>query len=177
MSEPTTVDVAVMQRTGTYQTAAVNGVKASCTAGEKQAAERFGQKYFGPAYTGVQLVEASAAFKPAVWRVNADPKAYAWCYATGLIEIHDTMPVDKPDGSGPVAFASGPRRALEESLSVLARHGQGASKGKLIAPGVPEAKNQKDAMTTLILWVNACALRNGQAKQHGVVYGRERDVL
>ncbi|MBX3589045.1 MAG: hypothetical protein KF796_20640 [Ramlibacter sp.] len=177
MSDPTTVDVAVRQRIGTYQTVSINGVNASCTAGEQQAAERFGRKYFGPAYTGVQLVEASAAFKPAVWRVNADPKAYAWCWASGLIEIHDTMPEKNPDGSGPVAFASGPRRALEASLSVLARHGQGASKGKLLAPGVPEAKGQEDGMTSLILWVNWCAVRNGQAKQHGVVYGREGDVL
>ncbi len=40
MSEPTTVDVAVRVTGGTYQTAAINGVKASCTAGDKQAAER-----------------------------------------------------------------------------------------------------------------------------------------
>lgn len=176
-SDTTTVEVNVRYSGGTYLTGAVNGVKASCTAGEQQAAVRFGKKYFGPAYVSVELLKAADAWNPAVWRVNADPKAYAWCWASGLIEVHDAMPVKTPEGGGPVAFASGPRRALKASLSVLARHGQGASDGKLLAPGVPEAASQKDGMTALILWVNWCAVRNGSAGQHGVVYGREGDML
>lgn len=173
----TAVEVTVRFSGGTYMTNAVNGVKATCTAGEQQAVERFGQKYFGPAYVGVERVEAGNAFKLPVWRATADAKAYAWCWATGLIEIHDALPEKNPDGSGPVAFASGPRRALEQSLGVLARHGKGASKGRLLAPGVPEADSQKEGMTVLILWVNWCAVRNGHANLHGVIYGRERDGL
>lgn len=173
MSEPYTVDVVVKQTTGTYQTAAVNGVKASCTAGEQQAAEAFGRKYWGAAFVGVEHVQAATQFKPSIWRVSADPKAYAWAWASGLIEIHDTLPVDKSDGSGAVAFASGPKRALEVVLGGVAREGMGASAGKLLVPGVPEAKNQRDGMTALLLWINRCRLRNGNAGMYGVVFGRE----
>lgn len=174
MSDPTTVDVTVRQTTGTYQTAAVNGVKASCTAGEKQAAERFGEKYFGPAYVSVELVQASTAYKPSTWRVSADPKAYAWAWANGEIEIHDDLP---GADEGAVAFAVGPRRALEVIMGGVAREGRGNSAGKLLVPGVPESKSQHDGMTAMLLWVNRCKVRNGNASMYCVKFGRDRDEL
>lgn len=173
-AEPVHVDIQVKLSTGTYQTTAVNGVKASCTAGEKQAAERFGEKFFGPAYVGVELVRAGTPYKPATWRVNADPTGYAWAWASGLIEVFD-VPPDRNGGA--LLIATGPRRALHQALAMLAREGLGKSAGKLLVPGVPEAKSQHDAMTSLILWVNDCKRRNGQARMHGVVFGRGREEL
>lgn len=38
---------------------------------------------------------------------------------------------------------------MRESVEVLARHGKGASKGKLLVPGIPEAANQREAMKAL----------------------------
>ncbi|MGE0333189.1 MAG: hypothetical protein AB7P37_21120 [Ramlibacter sp.] len=168
MTTPTAIEVAVRQTTGTYQTAAVNGVKASCTAGEQQAAEAFGRKYFGPAFVGVELVQPSTSFKPSTWRVSADPKAYAWAWATGLIEIHDELPVG-PDTA--IAFASGPRRALELILGGVARHGWGVCEGQLLVPGVAENKHVEDALIALNLWVNRNRASNGAARLHTVVFG------
>lgn len=43
-----TQDITVRASTGTYLTSSVQGMKASCTAGPKQAAERLAEKLFGP---------------------------------------------------------------------------------------------------------------------------------
>ena len=76
-----------------------------------------------------------------------------------------------------MAFATGPKRALQAVMELVARHGKGVDDGKLLVPGVPETKTQRDGMTTLILWVNHHrAQRNGSARMHGVVFGREGEL-
>jgi hypothetical protein len=167
----TTLAIVVKNAGNTYATPRIKGVQASCTAGPKQAAERFGQKYFGPAYIGVVETTAKANdHSVTTWTVFADAKAYAWCWASGLIEFKGHLPVEE----GAVAFASGPKRALERAVNVVSRHGLGASAGKRLVPGIPEAKDQQDGMTALILWVNWCA--EGPAA-HGVVFSADAEVL
>ncbi len=58
----------------------------------------------------------------------------AYCWASGLIQFGHK----KPEGA--IVFAKGPAKPLREVVEVLARHGQGNSKGQLLVPGVPEAE-------------------------------------
>ena len=94
----------------------------------------------------------------------------AWCWASGLIEIGDAMPPDGVNG-GPILIASGPKAALKGKLSVLARHGRGASSGKLLVPGVPEAENQRAAGDALAEWLTWCGKRKSK---DGVVFMQEK---
>lgn len=96
----------------------------------------------------------------------------AWCWASGLIEIGDTPPADKADGSGAIVIADGPKSSLQVTLSVKARHGQGASSGKLLVPGVPEAESQQAAGDALSAWLEWCAKSNGKKHSNGVTFKR-----
>jgi len=97
----------------------------------------------------------------------------AWCWASGLIEIGDTPPDDKADGSGAIVIADGPKSFLQGVVSVKARHGQGASAGKLLVPGVPEAESEQAAADALAAWLEWCAKSNGKKYSHGVTFKRE----
>ncbi|WP_413460212.1 hypothetical protein [Herbaspirillum huttiense] len=81
----------------------------------------------------------------------------AWCWASGLIEIGDKAPAKEADGSGAIAFAQGPKAELNSVLGVCARHGLGASEGKLLVPGVPEAADQDAAADALFAWLKWCS--------------------
>ncbi len=89
---------------------------------------------------------------------NLSPKD-AWCWASGLIEIGDELPAGSPDGSGVIQIASGPEYALNAFLDVLAQHGKGASKGKWLVPGVPEAPDGDAALEALEAWLKWCGSR------------------
>lgn len=96
----------------------------------------------------------------------------AWCWASGLIEIGDAMPVGSPDGSCAIEIARGPKYSLKGHLAVVARHGKGESAGKLLVPGVPEADGaiqdaKLDAFWTWLAW---CNKRKGR---DGVVFSKE----
>lgn len=80
----------------------------------------------------------------------------AWCWATGLIEIGDTLPADSQDGSGAIEIARGPKYALKGKLEAVARHGKGASLGRLLVPGVPEADGQTAKVDALLAWLAWC---------------------
>lgn len=62
--------------------------------------------------------------------------AYAW--ASGLIEF-TTPKRRRCVPSGALQIAKGPRKKLRLIVSALAREGMGASAGKLLVPGIPEA--------------------------------------
>lgn len=88
---------------------------------------------------------------------------FAWCWASGLIEIGDVSPAED---SGAILIASGPKYALKDFIDVVARHGKGASDGKLLVPGVPEAADGDAAIEALETWLKWCephktAKRNG----------------
>lgn len=85
----------------------------------------------------------------------------AWCWATGLIEIGDTLPADGPDGGGPIEIARGPKYALKGRLGAVARHGKGGSAGKLLVPGVPEAKPGAE-IDALLDWLDWCGERKSR---------------
>ncbi|MCD6663481.1 MAG: hypothetical protein LT082_08785 [Comamonas sp.] len=93
----------------------------------------------------------------------------AWCWASGLIEIGDAIPAESPDGGGAIEIARGPRYALDAQVGALARHGQGASSGKLLVPGVPEAGTQEAAGDALARWLAWCGARKSR---DGVVWAR-----
>jgi hypothetical protein len=94
----------------------------------------------------------------------------AWCWASGLIEIGDNVPEKSADGSGAIVIATGPKFAMKAVLSVVARHGQGASEGQLIVPGVPEADSQDQACDALSTWLSWCANGNGRKQRYGVQF-------
>ena len=86
----------------------------------------------------------------------------AWCWRTGEIEFGDTLPTDKPDGSGAIEIAQGPIYALKGRVSALARHGY--KDRTLLVPGIPEAPNDADAIKALDDWLAFCgrfAARDG----------------
>ncbi len=88
----------------------------------------------------------------------------AWCWASGLIEIGDAMPPDSPNGGGAISIAKGPKYALKGRMEVVARHGIGASEGKLLVPGVPEADGMHakgDALSKFLAWCNKSKPRDG----------------
>lgn len=88
--------------------------------------------------------------------------AYAW--GSGLIEFGNTV----PDGALPIAVAANEQQAelMKASVEVLARHGKGASKGKLLVPGIPEAANQQEGMKALQRFNNLVqADMNGQKRE------------
>jgi hypothetical protein len=93
----------------------------------------------------------------------------AWCWASGLIEIGDKTPTEGHDGSGAIEIAHGPRSTLISVLEAAARHGKGASAGKLLVPGVPEANTQKEKGDALAAWLGWC----GKRKNLGVVFSTE----
>jgi hypothetical protein len=94
----------------------------------------------------------------------------AWCWASGLIEMGDKAPKDSADGSGAIVIASGPKYALHSVLSAVARWGKGASAGKLLVPGVPEAETMDEAARSLGAWLAWCAKGNGKKHRDGVVF-------
>lgn len=81
---------------------------------------------------------------------------FAWSWASGLIELGEQAPALADDGSGCIVFAKGPRSYLEAAIAVLARHGKGASSGKYLVPGVPEAANPTEAIDAFDKWVEWC---------------------
>lgn len=86
----------------------------------------------------------------------------SWCWASGLIEVGDALPSDAHDGSGAIEIARGPKAFLNGRLETLARRGRGASAGKLLVPGVPEADSESDKGDALSVWLAWCAKRNGK---------------
>jgi len=160
----TTVQIAVRFSAGTHQTNTVRGIRASSTSSWLDAAASFGRKYFGPAFQDV------AHLRSDLWVVTGDPTWYAWCWASGLIEMGPTAPSTKRDGGGAIVIASGPMRALQEAIGLRARHGQGKSAGKYLVPGVPEATDQTAGADALSAWLNWCGQRNGKRDSYGVVF-------
>lgn len=92
----------------------------------------------------------------------------AWCWASGLIEIGDKPPADNENG-GPIVIATGPKSFLASHLDVVARHGKGASAGKLLVPGVPEASDQDAAADALSSWLDWCA-KGKRNRRYGITF-------
>ena len=66
-----TVDVTVRSAGGTYLTNTVRGQKASCTAGEKQAAQRLGEKLYGASLVSVEPLPRGNDHGVTRWRLHA----------------------------------------------------------------------------------------------------------
>lgn len=94
----------------------------------------------------------------------------AWCWASGLIEIGDALPLDTPDGGGAIEIARGPKFALGVQLGVVARHGKGTGAGQLLVPGVSEADTQEAKGTALGQWLAWCGKRKSR---DGVTFAKE----
>ncbi len=165
----TVLDFTIKTNCSTYITSTVNKQRASCTSSAQVAADRLGEKVFGPAFRSAHKVRKLHGCE--LWKIVGDDKAIAWCWQSGRIDIGKAVP------EGAIAFAKGPRRALQQLLDVLARHGQGASNGLLLVPGVPEADSPDAAVDALIAWTEWCAKRNGKPDAHGVRFARNGEEL
>lgn len=163
-----TTDVTVRSAGGTYQTNTVQGMRASCTAGDKNAAQRLGEKLYGASLVTVEPLPRGSDHTITHWRLHAEP-VYAWAWQSGLIEIGREVP------EGALSFATGMEPQLVHRLVVLARHGQGRSEGKLLVPGVPEAETGDAKADALIAWVDWCAKGNGKKENGGVVFTYRQD--
>ena len=162
-----TQEIYVTDKFGAYTTNRVRGHSASSTSGAPEAAERLAGKLFGPSLRQVAEVDPGNRFVR-LFRATADPVSLAWTWATGLIEVGEAG-AQVPDGA--LELARGPKRALVERLAVVARHGQGKSKGKLLVPGIPEAVSQKegaDALEAFLVW--AALTTNTDRDNCGVMF-------
>lgn len=153
--------IQVRQYGGTYLTNTVRGIKASCTSGERQAADRMGQKLYGESFLRAEPLKAAPAVGMSSWKLHAEP-VFAWAFAGGVIGFGREVP------EGALKFATGLDTDLREAVGVAARHGY--EKGVLLVPGVPEAKNQKKAMDAFHAWVHWCEKRNGKPDSKSVVF-------
>lgn len=160
-----TTEITVKLSSGSHVTSTVNGNRASSTMSAQAAAERLGEKVYGPALKKVSKMRDTTAGVE-IWKLVPDDTWVAFAWASGLIGF--SVPSAVPEGA--VAFARGPERSLRQLVAVLAREGKGKSQGKLLVPGVVEAENQHDGMTAMIEWTNWCALRNGKGHAFGVVF-------
>lgn len=99
---------------------------------------------------------------------------FAWCWASGLIEMGPTRPANEPDGSGAIVFATGGKAHLESVVSVLARHGYD---GTLLVPGIPESElTGQQPLEALIKFVDWAANGNGRRSRHGVVFSHQPEA-
>lgn len=82
----------------------------------------------------------------------------AYCWSSGLIEFTRRKAI--PDGA--LAIASAPAKKLRPVVIALARHGYGASAGKLLVPGIPGAELIKcDPVEALITFTTEVEIRLG----------------
>lgn len=91
----------------------------------------------------------------------------AWCWRTGLIEMGEVAPADKPDGSGAIVIARGPKAELVSAITTLAR--QSYTPHQWLVPGVPEAADDDAAADALETWLDWCSKSKSYAKR-GVVF-------
>jgi len=98
----------------------------------------------------------------------------AWCWASGLIEIGNTAPIDSPNGAGAILIATGPKYSLKNFIAIVARHGKGTCVGQLIVPGVPEASNAGEALQALINWLKWCS-KTRSLKRDGITVNISAD--
>lgn len=168
-SSTNTTAITVTQKDGTYQTNSVDGLRASCTAGERQAAERLGNKLYGASLVRVEpLTLKGGGAGKTQWMAHAEP-IKAWATTDGLIDFGKVVP------EGAISFATGMDRVLREEVEAAARHGKGEWKGRLLVPGIPEVKTQRQKMTALIAWVDWRAKGNGKPHANGVFFGRVKE--
>jgi hypothetical protein len=97
----------------------------------------------------------------------------AWCWASGKIDIGDSMPEPGTDGGGAIKVASGPKSELNLALGVMARHA--FERGVLLVPGVPEAPDQAAAGDALAEWLKWCQKggKRTASRWPGVVWAAE----
>lgn len=80
----------------------------------------------------------------------------AYCWASGLIEFGESIP------DGAIELAHGPKSEIETFFDTVSRHGYGASAGKLIVPGLPEAETMSrrlGAVLEFLKWLGSCSLK------------------
>lgn len=155
--------IRVRQHGGTYLTNTVRGIKASCTVGERQAADRMGQKLYGDSFLRAEPLKYRTEFGTSNWKLHAEP-VFAWAFAGGVIGFGREVP------EGALKFATGIDTDLRLVVQVAAR--ESYAKGVLLVPGVPEAANQKKAMDAFIAWVDWRAKGNGSPSNQGVIFAR-----
>jgi len=72
--KPVWTDITVRQQNGTYVTSSIKGIKASCTVGERQAAERMGDKLYAASFLSAEMVSIGKTFGSTRWRLHSTPQ-------------------------------------------------------------------------------------------------------
>lgn len=165
-----TTNIRVKSVCGTYQTNTVQGMRASCTTGDRQAAERLGEKLYGASLVTVSQVPVRGDNTCTHWQLYAEP-VHAWAWQSGLIEFGREVP------AGAIRVATGMDVPLRHLVGAVARHGKGKGEGQLLVPGVPEAETEKAKVDALISWVDRYAKGNGKKVSNGVVFTNRLDSL
>lgn len=153
------VTIRVRYACGAHQTNTVRGKRASSTSSGKDAARLLCGKLWPDQLVEPVLIARENCLDTFEATPPVDEKTkpqVAWCWASGLVEIGDKLPADSPDGGGAIQIATGPAAALKTRLELLARHGQGASDGQLLVPGVPEAETMQEKGDALSAWLKWC---------------------
>ncbi len=153
------ITIRVKYSCGAHTTNTIAGKRASSTSSAKDAALLLCRKLWPEQLVEPVQVGRESALDTFEVEPPFDEKTkpqVAWCWASGLIEIGDKLPADSPGGGGAIQIAAGPAAALKLRLELLARHGQGASNGMLLVPGVPEAETQQEKGDALSAWLKWC---------------------
>ena len=146
-------------------------LKVKCTRCRNQHMESDRKQQPNSEYKGITVSDSVCPRCGAKSFYDMTPQV-AWCWRTGEIEIGDTLPTDKPDGSGAIEIARGPIYALKGQISALARRGyEGRT---LLVPGIPEASNDADAIKALDDWLAFCGRwsTRGGVTRGGVTFAK-----
>lgn len=145
-------------------TSTVRGERASSTSSAQIAAERLGEKLYGPALIRVLKTGEDSTFVD-LWRAEADEDHWASCDDEGLVYV---MPVIPPLNTG---LAHGPKRALLLTLSsVLEPLGRTVLDKKLIVLGVAEAATREAKDLAIAAWLRKQSARNGKRGSLSVLF-------
>jgi len=97
----------------------------------------------------------------------------AWCWASGLIEVGDTVP------EGAIKIAEGQSCDLKYQIDAVSRHCKGGLCLVRLVPGIPEAETQEAKADALAAWLDWCSKGNGKKHRKGVVFmtGQDRSTF
>jgi hypothetical protein len=165
LTDSTRVEIYVRNQQGAYTTTQVRGHTASCTHSALKAAQRLGQKLFGPAFLHAQEVCEGNVFTTRWW-LHADAQAWASCAPDGTLHYGSTIPPMN------TAVARGPARALRLVVDNMARMfaaGQAADNPTRVPRLVP-GSSQEDRDEALMLWLCECRRATTPRASLGVVW-------
>lgn len=84
---------------------------------------------------------------------------FAYCWSSGLIEFGESIP------DSAIELARGPKSEIKTFFEAVSRHGYGASDGKLIVPGLPEAETMSRRLGAVLEFLKWLGGKTGSLKR------------